>query len=324
MPIDRRALSLAAAGMVAAPGLLRAQSFPAKQVKLIVPFPAGGATDIVGRTLGEEWGKLWNSHVIVENRPGAGSNLGSAAVAKSDPDGHTLLVTAITATINPHIYKQIDYNLLTDLAPVSLCIQLANLMTVPNSSPAKTVQEFIAHAKANPGKLSFASSGAGTSIHLSGELFKKLAGIEMTHVPYRGSSLAISDLIAGRVDVMFDNIPFMLPQAQGGQVRGLAVTTKERVPAAPDYPTVIESGVPGFDVTSWFGVTAPAKTPPEIIAKINADTVKAMNQPAVREKFEKLGARVMTTTPEGFGQFMRDEVEKWGKVVREAGIKMEG
>lgn len=324
MSFDRRQFGLAAAGVIAAPAMLRAQTFPSKQVKLIVPFPAGGATDIVGRTLGEEWGKLWNTHVIVENRPGAGSNLGSAQVARSEPDGHTLLVTAITATINPHVYKQVDYNLFTDLTPISLCIQLANLMTVPNSSPAKSVQEFIAHAKANPGKLSFASSGTGTSIHLSGELFKKLTNIEMTHVPYRGSALAISDLIAGRVDVMFDNIPFMLPQAQGGQVRGLAVTTRERVPSAREYPTVIESGVPGFDVTSWFGVTAPAKTPPEIVAKLNADTVKALNQPSIREKFEKLGARVTTTTPQEFGQFMREETAKWGRVVHEAGIKMEG
>ncbi|WP_342358386.1 tripartite tricarboxylate transporter substrate binding protein [Terrarubrum flagellatum] len=324
MPIDRRLFAGAVAGLVAAPAVVRAEPFPSKQVKLIVPFPAGGATDIVGRTLAEEWGKLWKTTVIVENRPGAGSNLGSAAVARSEPDGHTLLVTAITATINPHIYKQMEYNPVTDLAPVTLCIQLANLMTVPNSSPAKTVQEFIAHAKANAGKLTFASSGTGTSIHLCGELFKKLTNIEMTHVPYRGSALAISDLITGRVDVMFDNIPFMLPQAQGGQVRGLAVTTKQRVLAALDFPTIDESGVPGFDVTSWFGVTAPAKTPPDIIAKINADTVSAFNQPEIRQKFEKLGARVTTTTPGEFGQFIRSETEKWGKVVKDAGVKMEG
>lgn len=324
MPIDRRRLGLAGFGLIAAPAILRAQTYPSKQVKLIVPFPAGGATDIVGRTLAEEWGKLWNATVIVENRPGAGSNVGSAQVARAEPDGHTLLVTAITATINPHVYKQIDYNLFTDLAPVTLCIQLANMMTVPNSSPAKTVQEFIAHAKANPGKLHYASSGVGTSIHLSGELFKKLTNIEMTHVPYRGSAPAIIDLIAGRVDVMFDNMPAMLPQAQGGQVRGLAVTTRERVAAAPDYPTVIESGVPNFDVTSWFGLTAPAKTPPEIIARLNADTIKALNQPAIKQKFEALGARVTTTTPAAFGQFMRDETAKWGNVVQEAGIKPTG
>ena len=243
MLFDRRSFALGstiAATTFAAPATLRAQGFPAKQVRLIVPFPAGGATDIVGRTLAEEWGKMWNTTVIVENRPGAGSNLGGAFVARSDPDGHTILVTAIPVTINPHLYKTIDYNLFTDLAPVTLCIQLPNVMTVPNSSPAKTVQEFIAHAKANPGKISFASSGAGTSIHLSGELFKRLAGIEMTHVPYRGSAPALSDLVSGRIDVMFDNITFMLPQVQGGQVRGLAVTTKERAKSAPDIPTVIE------------------------------------------------------------------------------------
>ncbi|MGL4494285.1 MAG: Bug family tripartite tricarboxylate transporter substrate binding protein, partial [Beijerinckiaceae bacterium] len=270
MTIDRRHFTLATAATLAMPAISRAQGFPSpsKQVKVIVPFPAGGSTDIVGRAVAEEYGKLWNTQVIVENKPGAGANVGIEHVARSDPDGHTILISPIGMTINPHLYKTLNYKL-EDFAPVGLVIELPNLMTVPNSSPAKTVQEFIAHAKANPGKLTFASSGVGTSIHLSGELFKRLAGVEMTHVPYRGSSMAINDLMSGRVDVMFDNITFMLPQVQGGQVRGLGVTTKDRAKSAPDLPTLQEAGVAGFDVSSWFGVVAPAKTPADVLSRLS-------------------------------------------------------
>ena len=326
MSIDRRHFTLAATATLAMPAIGRAQSFPAsnKQVKVVVPFPAGGSTDIVGRAVAEEYGKLWNTNVIVENKPGAGANVGIEFVARSEADGHTILICPIGMTINPHLYKNLNYSALTDFAPVGLTIELPNLMTVPNSSPAKTVQEFIAHAKANPGKLTYASSGVGTSIHLSGELFKRLAGVEMTHVPYRGSSMAISDLMAGRVDVMFDNITFMLPQVQGGQVRGLGVTTKMRAKSAPELPTLIEAGVPGFDVSSWFGVVVPVKTPADITAKLSADLQKILAMPHIVERFEKLGARVTPTSAPAFGDYLKAEHAKWGKLISEAGIKVDG
>lgn len=324
MTLDRRQFALTTAATLAMPSIGRAQAFPSpgKQVKMIVPFPAGGSTDIIGRAIAEEYGKLWGTNVIVENKPGAGANVGMEFVARSDPDGHTILIAPIGMTINPHLYKNVNYKL-EDFTPVGLAIELPNLMTVPNASPAKTVQEFIAHAKANPGKLSFASSGVGTSIHLSGELFKRLAGVELTHVPYRGSSMAINDLMTGRVDVMFDNITFMLPQVQGGQVRGLAVTTKERAKSAPELPTMIEAGVPGFDVASWFGVVVPAKTPPDISAKLSADLQKVMAMPHIIERFEKLGARVNPLGAQAFGEFLRAESAKWGKLIAEAGIKVD-
>lgn len=324
MSITRRRLSLTAAAALAMPAIAKAQAFPApnKQAKVIVPFPAGGSTDIVGRAIAEEYGKLWNTQVIVENKPGAGANVGMEFVARSEPDGHTIMIAPIGMTINPHLYKSVGYKL-DDFTPVGLVVELPNLMTVPNSSPAKTVQEFIAHAKANPGKLTFASSGVGTSIHLSGELFKKLAGIEMTHVPYRGSSMAINDLMTGRVDVMFDNITFMLPQVQGGQVRGLGVTTKERAKSAPDLPTLIEAGVPGFDVSSWFGVVVPAKTPADIVAKLEADLKKITAMPHIIERFEKLGSRVTPLGSKDFGNYLRAETAKWGKLISEANIKVD-
>jgi tripartite-type tricarboxylate transporter receptor subunit TctC len=199
-----------------------------------------------------------------------------------------------------------------------------NLMVVPNSSPAKTVQEFIAHAKANPGKMTFASSGAGTSIHLSGELFKRVAGLDLTHVPYRGGAPALADLIPGRVDLMFNVMSSVLPQVQGGQMRALAVTTAQRVAAAPDYPTMIEAGVPGFEVTGWFGFMLPAKTPPELVRKIHADSVAAINDPAVKGRLENLGVIVTGSSPDEFTAFLKKETEKWGPVIKEAGIKVGG
>lgn len=322
--IDRRRFGLTAAATLALPAIARAQAFPSpnKQVKVIVPFPAGGSTDIVGRAIAEEYGKLWNTQVIVENKPGAGANVGIESVARSEPDAHTILIAPIGMTINPHLYKSVGYRL-EDFAPVGLVVELPNLMTVPNSSPAKTVTEFIAHAKANPGKLTFASSGVGTSIHLSGELFKRVAGIEMTHVPYRGSSMAINDLMAGRVDVMFDNITFMLPQVQGGQVRGLGVTTKDRAKSAPDLPTLHEAGMPGFDVSSWFGVAVPAKSPPEIVARLESDLKKIVAMPHIVERFEKLGSRMANGDAKSFGEHLRAETAKWGKLIAEAGIKVD-
>lgn len=330
MRITRRAaLTGLSAALVTKPGLFNpglswAQGFPTKPVKVVVPFPPGGSTDIVGRLLADEWARRWNQTVVVENRPGAGGNLGSEQVARAEPDGHTILITTVGLSINPHIYKSLNYDPIGDFTPISLVTKMPNLMVVPNASPAKTVAEFIAHAKSKAGGLSFASSGTGTSVHLSAELFKRMAGIEMAHVPYRGSSLALNDLLAGRVDVMFDNISAILPQVRGGTLRGLAVTTLERVPTAKDIPTVDESGVKGFDVSAWFGPLVPSKTPAEIVARLEAETRAILALPAIRQRIEDLGGTVSASSSAEFASLIRSETEKWGRVIKEAGIKAEG
>jgi tripartite-type tricarboxylate transporter receptor subunit TctC len=252
----RQTIKLAAASALAAgsPAIVRAQSqvqaqgWPNRVVRLIVPFAAGGANEAFARNLATKLSEIWGQQVIIENKPGAGGNLGAELVARAEPDGHTLLIASFPHAVNRFLYPSVTYDIVADFAPVTVIGVTPNLMVVPNSSPAKTVQEFIAHAKANPGKMTFASSGAGTSIHLSGELFKRVAGLDLTHVPYRGGAPALADLIPGRVDLMFNVMSSVLPQVQGGQMRALAVTTPQRVPAARDYPTMIEAGVPGFEV----------------------------------------------------------------------------
>jgi len=244
-------------------------------------------------------------------------------VARSDPDGYTVLITAINLVINRFLYASVGYDAEADFVPVSLICQYPNLMVVPNSSPAKSVMEFIAHAKANRGKITFASSGTGTSTHLSGELFKRMAGIEMTHVPYRGVALALNDVIPGRVDVMFNTMAGVLQHARSGQLRGLAVTTAKRFPTAPEFPTVAEAGVPGFDVASWYGFFFPAKTPPDIVRKLQADTVAVLAEPAIRDKLEQLGVGIIGSTPDELAAQVRLEAERWGPVIKAAGIKEE-
>jgi tripartite-type tricarboxylate transporter receptor subunit TctC len=297
-----------------------AQAWPSRIVRLIAPFPPGGGTDGVARIVAGRLSEIWGQQVIVENRPGAGSNIGAEAAVRSDPDGYTILIGSLPLAVNRFLYPSLGYDSVTDLAPVSLICTYPNVMAVPNSSPAKSVQEFIAHAKANRGTLTFASSGIGTSPHLAGELFKRMAGIEMTHVPYRGVAPAMNDLIPGRVDVMFNTIGGLLPQVRAGQVRGLAVSTAERFPTASDLPTVAESGVPGFDVSAWYALFAPAKTPPDIIAKINADTAAALFDPAVKGKLEHLGVLVGHSTPQQLAALLKSEMDKWGPIIKAAGI----
>jgi len=322
--LSRRRLSALIAAAAAAPisfcGAAQAQSWPARVVRLIVPFPPGGGTDGVGRIVAAKLSEIWGQQVVIENRGGAGSNIGAEAVARSDPDGYTILIGALPLAINRFIYPSLGYDSITDFAAVSLLCTYPNVMAVPNSSPAKSVREFIAHASANAGKITFASSGIGTSPHLAGELFKRMAGIEMTHVPYRGVAPAMNDLIPGRVDVMFNTIAGLLPQVRGGQVRGLAVSTAERFPTAPDLPTVAESGVPGFDVSSWYALFVPAKTPPDIIRKINADTVAALADAVVRARLEPLGVLVASSTPQELATLLKSEMDKWGPVIKAAGI----
>ena len=324
--LNRRRFLGASAAALAAPALSRRAAgadWPAKPVRVVVPFTPGGSTDITARLISNRLQEVWGQSVVVENKPGAGGNIAADMVAHSDPDGYTIFISGPGMATNQFLYAQLSYDSVNDFAPVTMLITQPNLMCVPNSSPAKSVREFIDFCNANKGKVTYASSGNGTTLHLSGELFKRLANVEMTHIPYRGGAPAINDLIPGRVDVIFDNMPSILQHVKGGHLRGLAVTTRERVAATPEIPTIAESGVPGFDVFSWFGFFVPAKTPPEVIAKINADTNAALVHAPVKSRFEELGANPKGSTPAELAAFLKSEIDKWGPVIREAKIKVE-
>jgi len=292
MTIDRRNLlrtGMAAALSSTVGSHARAQAqtpapWPARFVRLIVPFAAGGANEAFARNLAARLSEIWGQQVVIENKPGAGGNIGADAAARADPDGYTMLIASFPHAVARFLYPALSYDLVAGFAPVTLIGLTPNIMVVPNSSPARSVTEFIAHAKAS--KVTFASSGVGTSIHLSGELFKRVAGIEMTHVPYRGVALALNDVIPGRVDVMFNTMAGVLQQARSGQLRGLAVTTPKRFPTAPEFPTVADF-VPGFDVSSWYAFLVPVKTPAEIVKKLHADTIAILREPAIKSKLEQ-------------------------------------
>ena len=322
----RRFVGLAAAA-VAAPSILVSRAsgadWPVKPVRVVVPFTPGGSTDITARLVSNRLQEVWGQSVVVENKPGAGGNIAADMVAHSDPDGYTIFIVGPGLATNQFLYPSLSYDPLSDFAPVTLLITQPNLMCVPNSSPAKSVREFIAYCNENKGKVTYASSGNGTTLHLSGELFKRLAKVEMTHIPYRGGAPAINDLIPGRVDVIFDNMPSILSHVKAGTLRGLAVTTKERVAVVPDIPTIAESGVPGFDVFSWFGFFVPARTPEAVVAKINADTNAALVFPSVKSRFEELGATPKGSTQAELAAFLKSEIDKWGPVIREARIRVE-
>jgi len=324
--LTRRRMAGICAAAAFAPALIgpaRAQGWPNRHVRLIVPFPAGGGTDIIARILANRLSEIWGQQMVIENKGGAGSNIGAEAVARAEPDGYTLLIGSLPVAVNRFLYPSLNYDSVTDFAPVSQICTYPNLMIVPNSSPAKSVMEFVAHAKANRGKITFASSGTGTSTHLSGELFKRMTGIEMTHVPYRGVAPALNDVIPGRVDVMFNTMAGVLQHARSGQVRGLAVTSAKRLPTALEFPTVAESGVPGFDVAAWYAFFAPAKTPSEIVHKVSADTVAILREPAVIGAMEKAGVAVVGSTPAELGRMLKSEIDLWGPVIKAAGIKSE-
>jgi tripartite-type tricarboxylate transporter receptor subunit TctC len=325
--LDRRrfvALSSALAlAPILGPHVVRAQAaWPSRFVKLIVPFAAGGAADIIARTISNRLSEVWGQQVVVENRGGGGANIGTAAVAQSDPDGYTMLLSSVGQAINRFLYPSLTYDPVADFAPVSLICLQPNIMVVPNASPAKSVKDFIAYAKANPDKITYGSGGIGTSVHLCGELFKRMTGIEMRHVPYRGAGPAMQDVVAGRIDVIFDNLTGGLPQVQGGSARGLAVTTARRSAAAPDIPTLAESGVPGFDVSAWFAFYLPVRTPPDIVRKASADIDAALKHPPVRQRLEALGGDIVGGPPEKLSAFLKSEIDKWGPLIREANIKV--
>lgn len=325
--IHRRHLLAGAAAALAAPSLISSRAFaagfPTKGVRIIVAFAPGGATDVIARVVGQRLSEVWNQPVVIENKPGAGGNIGAEAAANADPDGYTIFIVGPGQAINKFMYASLNYDPIADFAPVTHLVLQPNIMAVPLSSPAKTVQEFIDYCKANPGKVSYASSGNGTSLHLCGELFKRMTGVQMQHVPYRGSGPALNDFLPGRVDVIFDNVSSILPHVMSGGARGLAATTAKRIPAAPKLPTMIEAGVPGFDVSSWFAFFAPAKTPKDVIAKINADTNEALKNAVVKGKLEELGCEIVGSTPEALAKHLKSEMDKWGPVIKDAKIRVE-
>jgi len=323
----RRLLALAAAAPVLALGRTTAAQAPSlgwpnRFVKLVVPFTPGGGIDGIGRILGARLSEMWGQQVVIENKPGAGGNIASEFVARSAPDGYTIYITAAGLAVNRYLFASINYDPLADFAPVTLICLFPNLLVVPNSSQVRSVNDLLALAKNNPGKVTFASPGHGSSPHMSGELFKYLAKVDLTHVPYRGASPAYTDVIAGRVDCTFAVMASALPLVHSGQLRALGVTTAARVAAAPEVPTIAEAGVPGYDTSSWFAFFVPAKTPPEIIRKMHADTVAALAEPQVRAKLDALGVVVVGSTPEQLGTHLKAEMERWAPVIKAANIRV--
>ncbi len=299
-----------------------AAAWPTKPVKIVVTFPPGGAPDTLARVLADKWGQALGQTFTVDNKPGAGGNIGSDFVAKSAGDGATLLIATVgTHAINPALYASMPYNNIKDFTPVSFLAATPNLLVVNNTVPAKTVKDLIALAGKTP--LTFGSSGSGTSIHLSGELFNTLAGVKMQHIPYKGRAQAVPDLLGGRITMIFDNMPSALPLVKAGEVRAIAVTSATRAAALPNIPTIAESGLPGFEATSWFALMAPAGLPKEVLARINAETARVMNLPDVREKLTALGLDVAPGSPEALAGFIQLETTKWAKVVKESGAKLD-
>lgn len=302
--------------------LAGAEDWPTRPIKIVVTFPSGGAPDILARIFSEK-AKLGQT-VVVDNKPGAGGNIGSDIVAKSSPDGYTIVMGTVgTHSINGAVFTKMPYDMVKDFAPISLLASTPNLLVVNNDLPVKTVQELIAYGKAHPDKLSFGSPGIGTSIHVSGELFKTMTGVQMTHVPYKGRQFAIPDLVGGQIQLMFDNMPSALPMAKEGKIRAIAQTGAKRSPAAPDIPTVAESGLPGFEATSWFALFAPAGTPKDIIDKLNAEAKRIYHLPDVQERLAKIGLDTITSSPEELAEFQKKEIAKWVKVVEASGAKVD-
>ncbi len=297
-------------------------AFPNRPVRLIVPVAAGGPTDLVARMLAEKLSKMWGEQVFIENKGGAGTNIGNEYAARSDPDGYTVLFATASLAVNTSLYRSLSYDPIADFAPVSLVTQLAYFVFVPNSSPAHSMKEFIDYAKSRPGKLTMASPGTGSAPFLAEMLFLQMADIKMTHVPYRGASPAFTDLIPGRVDCYFGS-GALLSYARSGQVRVLASTGPKRDAAAPDVPTIAEAGVRGYDVTAWQALFVPAKTPPEIVRKISADTNTALTDPAIKDKLAKTGYVAEGSSPEELEKLLKSEIAKWSAVIKSVGIKID-
>ncbi|MBI3517487.1 MAG: tripartite tricarboxylate transporter substrate binding protein [Proteobacteria bacterium] len=317
--IGRRTFTIMAASLAVAP-TARAETWPTRPVRLVVPFAPGGSTDVTARLIGDQLTRIWGQTVVIDNKPGAGTHLATDHVAKSAPDGYTVLITAATLPIGRSLYRTLPYEI-SDLAPVSTVVSFPLAILVPASSPLRSVAALIAHAKANPGKLSYASPGQGTTPHLAGELLKQMAGLDMIHVPYRGDGPGLADTMAGRVDLQIAG-PALLEHVKGGQVRGLAMTSATRSPLAPELEAVGET-VPCYDVTSWFALFVPAKTPRDIVARMSADVGRVTADPAIKARFADITMVAGGSTPEALGALVDAEVKKWAAVIKAANITLE-
>ena len=320
----RRFLHLAAgaAALPAASRIARAQAYPSRPVRIVVPFAAGGSTDIIARLIGQWLSERLGQQFVIENRPGAGSNIGTEVVVNAPPDGYTLLLVGASSAINATLYEKLSFNFLRDIAPVSGIISIPFIMAVNPSFPAKTVSEFIAYARANPGKVNMASGGNGTAGHLSGELFKMMAGVNMVHVPYRGEAPALTDMLGGQVQAMFGTMPASIEYVRAGKLRPLAVTSARRSELLPDLPTVGDF-VPGYETSAWQGIGAPKNTPAEIINKLNKEINAGLADPKIKARVADMGGTVLAGSPADFGKLIADETEKWAKVVKFSGAKPE-
>jgi len=320
-PVSRDLLLML--GLILA-GLVPAHAqYPAKPVRLIVPFPPGGGTDTLARIYGQKLGELLGAQVLIDNRPGGGTNIGAEIAAKAPGDGYTTLMGNISHAINVSLYNKLGYDLVRDFAPVSLLASTPNILVVHPSIPARSVKELIALARSRPGQLDYASSGSGTSAHLSAELFSTMAGVKMTHIPYKGGGPAVIALTGGQVSVGFATTPSVIGHVKSGKMRGLAVTTAQRSPSTPDLPTISEAGLPGFEAGTWYGLLVPATVPKDIVARLNTESLKILKMQDVKERLDTAGFETLGSTPEQFGVYIRTEIDKWGKVVRASGVKAE-
>ncbi|UMT86564.1 tripartite tricarboxylate transporter substrate binding protein [Paracidovorax citrulli] len=320
------AAAAALAGVLPAPAHAQqadAAAWPAKPVRWVVPFPPGGAMDVIARTLGERAGRTLGQPFVIENRPGAGGNIGADAVAKSPADGYTIMITSIGMATNKALYARLSYDPVKDFAPVSLLAIVPNVLVVNANSPDRTVADVIAHAKREPGKLTYASAGNGTSIHLAGEVFASMAKLNLLHVPYKGSGPAMTDMLGGQVDLMFDSITSAAPHIQSGKLRALGVTSARRSATLPGVPTIAEAGVPGYEVSPWFAVFAPAGTPAPIVQKLNAALLDAMKQPETRARFDAIGAEPIGSTPAQLATHLDKEMARWGALIKDRNIRMD-
>ncbi|MGE8616123.1 MAG: Bug family tripartite tricarboxylate transporter substrate binding protein [Achromobacter veterisilvae] len=315
------AMALGTAGTAGAQG---APAYPTKPVTINVPFSAGGTTDILARVIGQRLSERWGVSVVVENKPGAGGNIGTAQVARSAPDGYTLVMGTIgTHAINPSLYKSMPYDAIKDFAPITRTAMVPNALVVPKDAPYNTVKELIAYGKSHPGKLTFGSSGHGSTLHMSGETFKMMTGVDMVHVPYKGSTPAVTDLLGGQISMIFDNLPSALPHIKAGRLKVLAVTSAQRSEQLPEVPTVAEAGVPGYEVVSWFGLWAPARTPDGVVAEINKQVVDIIRTPDMQKQIRDQGAVPQPDSPAEFAAFIGSESKKWAEVVRRANVTTE-
>ena len=319
VPVAAMMFSVALAWPAAA---AEAERYPVKPIRIVVPFPPGGSNDLLGRVISQKFNEAWGQPAIIDNRPGGGSTIGIEVVVRAAPDGYTLLTTSGGIAINVSLYK-LSFNPLTDLTPVALLAQMPYLLTVNPSLPAKSVQDVINLAKAQPGKLVFSSSGAGTSAHLTMEMFKSAAKINMLHVPYKGGAPAVNAVMSNEAQMTFNVITGTLPHAKSGKLRALAVSSAKRAEVAPDIPTVAESGVPGFEVMAWYNMFAPARTPRSIVDRLNAEVNRMLLQPDVRERFRALGVTPLSGTPEDLGNYLKSEIARYAQLIKEAGIKLE-